>query len=87
MPEKEYVYQLYPKWLYAKGGRSVIVATAEAHQAQGEGWFDSPVDAEAEPTSAEEAKSETEPGPDVADKPSEDDKPKRKKKSAHDHEN
>jgi hypothetical protein len=38
----------YPKWLYNKDG-SKLVADAEAHEALGAGWFESPADVTSAP--------------------------------------
>lgn len=37
----------YPKYLYAAGGESRVVASAAEHQAAGEGWYESPGEAQA----------------------------------------
>jgi hypothetical protein len=43
---------MFPKWKYAADGRSLIVDDADAEEALGEGWYDSPAnipDLDAEP--------------------------------------
>jgi hypothetical protein len=34
----------YPRWKYAADGRSLVVDDADAEEALGEGWYDSPAD-------------------------------------------
>lgn len=36
--------ELYPKWKYAADGRSIVVDDADAEEALGEGWYNSPAD-------------------------------------------
>ncbi|MNE04067.1 hypothetical protein D3C80_965900 [compost metagenome] len=36
-------YEEFPKWKYSKG-QSIVVDDAEAEEALGEGWFDSPAE-------------------------------------------
>jgi hypothetical protein len=36
----------YPKWLYHKTEGARMVNSQEAHEGLGEGWFDSPAEAE-----------------------------------------
>lgn len=50
-------YQAYPKFLYAAGGRSLIVQSEQEHRALGAGYYESPADVptsdEAEPAKLE----------------------------------
>lgn len=34
----------YPRWKYAADGRSIVVDDADAEEALGDGWYDSPAD-------------------------------------------
>lgn len=34
----------YPRWIHHPSGRSVIVNSPEHETAQGEGWYDTPMD-------------------------------------------
>lgn len=46
----------YPKWIYAAGGDSRIVNSAAEHAAAGDGWFESPGEAEAAAQAADKKK-------------------------------